>query len=195
MAGLLEVALRARDREDETYTETGVSSGVKGIERMTKLRDRMQSQPGERYRHVMDKVRELLRTENTRTLESYIQHHTHLNRDRLTLSVASLFCEVLRAAESGDDQKVKDLACSGIIMLDQYHIQGNLELSWNLTLLPVPPAVRANAHKPVVSTPPTKSKATGRAKFSSLVEDRVVMAALAEMKTYDSMAKLENGDA
>ena len=57
------------------------------------------------------------------------------------------------------------------------------------------PAVRANSHKPIVSTPPTKSKAVGRAKFSTLVEDRVVMAALAEMKNYDSMAKLESGDA
>ena len=155
----------------------------------------MRDHPGERYRHVMEVVRSQLRNENTRNLESYAQHHTHMNRDRLTLSVASLFCEVLRAAEEGDAPRVKDLACSGLIMLDQYHIQGNLDLAWNLTLLTVPPAVRANSHKPIVSTPPTKSKAVGRAKFSTLVEDRVVMAALAEMKNYDSMAKLESGDA
>ena len=195
VATLMETVLRDRDRDEDLPAETGLSSGVKGIEKMTKSRDRMRDHPGERYRHVMEVVRSQLRNENTRNLESYVQHHTHMNRDRLTLSVASLFCEVLRAAEEGDAPRVKDLACSGLIMLDQYHIQGNLDLAWNLTLLTVPPAVRANSHKPIVSTPPTKSKAVGRAKFSTLVEDRVVMAALAEMKNYDSMAKLESGDA
>ena len=193
MAELLTRLLRGRtDREEEVDTEgLGGATGVKGIEKMEALRKRFENYPGERTRHVKAKVDQLLRDQNSRGLEAFVQSHSQIHRDKVSLCMAALFCDIIRAADDKDFARVSDIACGGILCLDQFHISGNLDLAWNLTLMPDPASLRVHKDKPTVAAV-AKSKAHGRHRFSALAEPKVVAAALNEWKNYESMAKLEN---
>ena len=193
MAELLTRLLRGRtDREEEVDTEgLGGATGVKGIEKMEALRKRFANYPGERTRHVKDKVEQMLRDQNSRGLEAFVQTHSQIHRDKVSLCMAALFCDIIRAADDKDFARVSDIACGGILCLDQFHISGNLDLAWNLTLLPDPASLRVHKDKPTVAAV-AKSKAHGRHRFSALAEPKVVAAALNEWKNYENMAKLEN---
>ena len=193
MAELLTRLLRGRtDREEEVDTEgLGGATGVKGIEKMEALRKRFANYPGERTRHVKDKVEQMLRDQNSRGLEAFVQSHSQIHRDKVSLCMAALFCDIIRAADDKDYARVSDIACGGILCLDQFHISGNLDLAWNLTLMPDPASLRVHKDKPTVAAV-AKSKAHGRHRFSALAEPKVVAAALNEWKNYESMAKLEN---
>ena len=103
----------------------------------------------------------------------------------------SLFCEIIRAIDENQELLAGDIACSGLILLDQYHTTGNLDLAWNLTLLPEPTALRVNRSKPNVAAAATAQSRRGPSRFSTLCEKKVVEAALAEMSNYDKLAKLE----
>ena len=180
-----------RTREDDFDGESA-SGGVKGIEKMERLRARMRSHPGERYAHVTKKVAEIMRNDNVRTLESYVQSQSHIPRDRLSIMIASLFCEVIRAVEEGSADRACDVACSGLMLLDQYHINGNLDLAWNITLLPEPTSLRLHKSKPNVAAAAKAQGRRGTSRFSDLVEHKVVSSALNEMANYDRMAKMED---
>ena len=177
---------RAEDHEDET---TG--GGVRGIEKMATLRAKMRRNPGARLAHVKAEVAEIMRNENTRTLESFVHAASSIPRDRLSIMMASLFCEIIRAIDEDQELLAGDIACSGLILLDQYHTTGNLDLAWNLTLLPEPTALRVNRSKPNVAAAAKAQSRRGPSRFSPLCEKKVVEAALAEMSNYDKLAKLE----
>ena len=164
---------------------------MKGTEKMEALRKRFANYPGERTRHVKDKVAEMMRHENARGLEAFVQSHSQIHRDKVSLCMAALFCDIIRAADDKDFARVSDIACGGILCLDQFHISGNLDLAWNLTLMPDPASLRVHKDKPTVAAV-AKSKAHGRHRFSALAEPKVVAAALNEWKNYENMAKLEN---
>ena len=157
---------------------------------MHNLRKRFAEFPGERTRFMQEKVSWVMRDETARGLEAWVQSHSNINRDKLSLCVASLFCEIIRAAKAKDSARASDLACGGILLLDQFHINGNLELAWNLTLLEEPPSLRVHRDRPKVAAA-AKSSARGARRFSALVEPRVTAAALSEWKNYEGMAKLD----
>ena len=177
---------RAEDHDEET---TG--GGVRGIEKMATLRAKMRRNPGARLAHVKTEVAEIMRNENTRTLESFVHAASSIPRDRLSIMMASLFCEIIRAIDEDQELLAGDIACSGLILLDQYHTTGNLDLAWNLTLLPEPTALRVNRSKPNVAAAAKAQSRRGPSRFSPLCEKKVVEAALAEMSNYDKLAKLE----
>ena len=193
IAELLTRLLRGRPERDEEVDAEGLggATGVKGIEKMEALRKRFANYPGERTRHVKDKVEQLLRDQNSRGLEAFVQSHSQIHRDKVSLCMAALFCDIIRAADDKDFARVSDIACGGILCLDQFHISGNLDLAWNLTLMPDPASLRVHKDKPTVAAV-AKSKAHGRHRFSALAEPKVVAAALNEWKNYESMAKWEN---
>ena len=177
---------RAEDHDEET---TG--GGVRGIEKMATLRAKMRRNPGARLAHVKAEVADIMRNENTRTLESFVHAASSIPRDRLSIMMASLFCEIIRAIDEDQELLAGDIACSGLILLDQYHTTGNLDLAWNLTLLPEPTALRVNRSKPNVAAAAKAQSRRGPSRFSPLCERKVVEAALAEMSNYDKLAKLE----
>ena len=177
---------RAEDHDDEA---TG--GGVRGIEKMATLRAKMRRNPGARLAHVKAEVADIMRNENTRTLESFVHAASSIPRDRLSIMMASLFCEIIRAIDEDQELLAGDIACSGLILLDQYHTTGNLDLAWNLTLLPEPTALRVNRSKPNVAAAAKAQSRRGPSRFSPLCERKVVEAALAEMSNYDKLAKLE----
>ena len=177
---------RAEDHDEET---TG--GGVRGIEKMATLRAKMRRNPGARLAHVKAEVADIMRNENTRTLESFVHAASSIPRDRLSIMMASLFCEIIRAIDEDQELLAGDIACSGLILLDQYHTTGNLDLAWNLTLLPEPTALRVNRSKPNVAAAAKAQSRRGPSRFSPLCEKKVVEAALAEMSNYDKLAKLE----
>ena len=177
---------RAEDHDDEA---TG--GGVRGIEKMATLRAKMRRNPGARLAHVKAEVAEIMRNENTRTLESFVHAASSIPRDRLSIMMASLFCEIIRAIDEDQELLAGDIACSGLILLDQYHTTGNLDLAWNLTLLPEPTALRVNRSKPNVAAAAKAQSRRGPSRFSPLCEKKAVEAALAEMSNYDKLAKLE----
>ena len=145
--------LRGRtDRDEEVDAEgLGGATGVKGTEKMEALRKRFENYPGERTRHVKDNVAQMLRHENVRDLEALVQSHSQIHRDKVSLCMAALFCDIIRAADEQDFARVSDIACGGILCLDKFHISGNLEMLWNLALMPEPSSLRLHKDKPAVA--------------------------------------------
>ena len=78
-------------------------------------------------------------------------------------------------------------------MMEQYCKNGNLELGWMYTLLPDPPMLHKNKKKPIVCMPvqPAAKRRAGRKAFASLVETEVMHTALAALKNYDDLEKLQ----
>ena len=110
--------------------------------------------------------------------------------------LTSIFLELLRSADRGDAARVKDLSCGGLLFLEQWHLTGNMDLAWRVTLLKDSALVRANPRKPAIAAALGKQdRRKGRELFSALLEPEVVAAVLAESKNYGDLAKLLEGSA
>ena len=69
----------------------------------------------------------------------------------MTSYVVQVLLEVLAAAAKEDTGRVKGLACGGLQMMEQWAINGALELGWLYTLLPDSPLLTVNPDAPAVS--------------------------------------------
>ena len=129
--------------------------------------------PGERTRHENTWWHE-----NTRGLLALVAL-----RDEVSLSMAALFCDIIRAADEKDFARVG----AARFCAPQFKINGNLELAWKSPLMPDPSSLRLHKYKLVAAV--AKSKARGSHRFSAFAEPKA--AALSEWKKYESMAKLK----
>ena len=183
-----------RDEDVAMTTSTGSgTAGVKGVEKLDRMRRDFDKDPETKYKHVRDKVKSIMRSAPVQSMEAYMEHNTNITRDQLSMHVTTLPCEMLRAGEMEDAARVRGLACGGLQMMEQYCKNGNLELGWMYTLLPDPPMLHKNKEKPIVSMPvqPAAKRRAGRKAFASLVETEVMHTALAALKNYDDLEKLQ----
>ena len=194
LEAVLERLLLSKREEAEDFS-TGVTSvgGVKGIQKMHQLRARAISDPGRRYKHVKHEAKEHKRHAGNDALQEYFES-SEVTREKFSMYLTTIFLELLRAAEREEHARVKDLGCTGLLFLEQWHLTGNMDLAWAITLMKDPPLVRANSRKPAVAAALSKGeRRKGRDRFSALLETDVIAAALAEGKNYADLAKIEEG--
>ena len=183
-----------RDEDIAMTTSTGSgTAGVKGVEKLDRMQRDSDKDPETKYKHARDKVKSIMRSAPVQSMEAYMEHNTNITRDQLSMHVTTLLCEILRAGEMEDAARVRGLACGGLQMMEQYCKNGNLELGWMYTLLPDPPMLHKNREKLIVSMPvqPAAKRRAGRKAFASLVETEVMHTALAALKNYDDLEKLQ----
>ena len=77
-----------------------------------------------------------------------MEEYTRVQRDKLTCYMATPMCEVMRAGETEDAARVRGLAACGLQFLEQYALNGSVELGWMFTLLPDAPMALANPTAP-----------------------------------------------
>ena len=75
-------------------------------------------------------------------------------------------------------------------MLEQWTINGALELGWLYTLVPDSPMLTSNPDAPKVLKLDEQKKPKGRRAFATLAEPSVVATALAAQKNYEELNKL-----
>ena len=165
--------------DDKTYT-----AGVKGVEKLERARNEFASKPEAKYRYFIKKV-----MQTSSSVPAYMKDCTQVTNDRFTTYVAQLMLEILAAAEKDDSGRVLGLACGGLQMLEQWSLNGALELGWLYTLLPDSPLLTVNQDAPVV-TDPTARGPSGRRAFATTVEPPLLATALASMKNYEELGKL-----
>ena len=178
------VATRQRDPEEreEGDAGAGVASGSgRGIARLRSLADRNVRTPGRRWEHVslvaLDAGQE--------TVAAYMENCTQMRRDRLTAYLTALFCRIAEAAEAGDCERVLGRCASGLIFCDQWSIDGNIQLAWQMTLEPEPAVLRRHPDTPLQKAFPKNRRAPfPQQQFSQLAEPQVTEAALAATKNW-----------
>jgi len=99
-------------------------------------------------------------------------------------------CEVLAAAEQEDSERVRGLAAGGLQMLEQWAINGALELGWLYTLLPDSPLLAVNGDTPKLLAHDDKNLPTGRRSLATLADPALVATTLASIKNYEELSKL-----
>ena len=82
------------------------------------------------------------------------------------------------------------MTAGGVQMLEQWTINGALELAWMYTLVPDSPLITANPDAPKVLKVDDLKKPKGRRAFATLAEHSVIAGALAAQKNYEELNKL-----
>ena len=177
--------LRGSRESDDNFESTGYTAGVKGLEKLEKMRDRFAKHPDEKYQRFMKQVRTV-----TLDVPTYMEKCTPVQRDRFTTYLTVLMCEVLAAAEQEDSERVRGLAAGGLQMLEQWAINGALELGWLYTLLPDSPLLAVNGDTPKLLAHDDKNLPTGRRSLATLADPALVATTLASIKNYEELSKL-----
>ena len=182
------------DAEDREGGEgpTVTTGGGRGIAKLRLLSDRYARAPGRRWDHVASVASEA----GSETVGSYMETCTQMRRDRLTAYLTTLFARIASAAEKGDVERVLGRCASGLIFCDQYAIDGNVQLAWQLTLEPEPAVLRRHPETPLIRAfPKQRSAKFPQQQFSQLAEPAVTEAALAATKNWkefrDAAEKLQ----
>ena len=84
----------------------------------------------------------------------------------------------------------RGLGAGGVQLLEQWTINGALELGWMYTLVPDSPLLTANPDAPKVLKVEDLKKPKGRRAFATLAEPSVIATALAAQKNYEELNKL-----
>ena len=125
-------------------------------------------------------------------LATYLEKCTNLTQCRLSTYLGVLLVEIMSAAEQEDLARVRGLTAGGVQMLEQWTVNGALELGWLYTLVPDSPLLTANPDAPKVLNVESlkKHKNNPRRAFASLAEPSVMATALASLKNYEELHKL-----
>ena len=177
--------LRGSRESDDNFESTSYTAGVKGLEKLEKMRDRFAKHPDEKYQRFMKQVRTV-----TLDVPTYMEKCTPVQRDRFTTYLTVLMCEVLAAAEQEDSERVRGLAAGGLQMLEQWAINGALELGWLYTLLPDSPLLAVSGDTPKLLAHDDKNLPTGRRSLATLADPALVATTLASIKNYEELSKL-----
>ena len=149
--------------------------------KLRQLSERYARAPGRRWEHVSLVASEA----GSETVGAYMESCTQMRRDRLTAYLTTLFARIASAAEDGDLERVLGRCAAGLIFCDQYSIDGNVQLAWQMTLEPEPAVLRRHPETPLIRAFP-KQRATkfAQQQFSQLSEPAVTEAALAATKNW-----------
>ena len=162
---MLERVLSKRVETEEFSTGGTAIGGVKGIRKMHELRTNAVNHPGRRHKHVKAEAAEHRQHAGNNALEEYFLT-SEVTRDKMSMYLTSL-----RSADRGDAAHVKDLSCGGLLFLEQWHLTGNMDVAWRVTLLKDSALVRANPRKPAIAAALGKQdRRKGRELFSALLE-------------------------
>lgn len=198
IVGALEALVAGkRQSEDPEEREGGegptvATAGGRGIAKLRHLSDRYGRAPGRRWDHVSLVASEA----GAETVAAYMETCTQMRRDRLTAYLATLFSRIASAAEAGDLERVLGRCAAGLIFCDQWSIDGNVQLAWQMTLEPEPAVLRRHPETPLVRAFPKQRAAKfPQQQFSQLAEPAVTEAALAATKNWkefrDAAEKLQ----
>ena len=184
---LRELLVERRARKDpEDYADsTAYTAGVKGVEKLENLRRKFREEPEEKHRVMMEKVHAV-----APDLATYLEKCTNLSQCRLSTYLGVLLVEIMAAADREDLGRVRGLTAGGVQMLEQWTINGALELAWMYTLVPDSPLITANPDAPKVLKVDDLKKPKGRRAFATLAEHSVIAGALAAQKNYEELNKL-----
>ena len=171
----------AEDREEVDVAGAITTGGGKGISRLRKLSEGFARAPGRRWDHIAQVASDA----GQDTVASYMETCTQMRRDRLTAYLTSMFCRIAAAAEEGDLERVMGRCASGLIFCDQWSIDGNVQLAWQMTLEPEPAVLRRHPETPLQRAfPKNRRSPFPQQQFSQLAESHVVEAALAATKNW-----------
>ena len=179
------VERRARKEPEDYADSTAYTAGVKGVEKLENLRRKFREDPGEKHRVMMEKVHAV-----APDLATYLEKCTNLSQCRLSTYLGVLLVEIMSAADREDLGRVRGLTAGGVQMLEQWTINGALELAWMYTLVPDSPLITANPDAPKVLKVDDLKKPKGRRAFATLAEHSVIAGALAAQKNYEELNKL-----
>ena len=181
---LLSERRACKDPEDYADT-TSYTAGGKGVEKLETLRRKFRENPEEKHREMMEKVHGV-----APDLATYLEKCTNLSQCRLSTYLGVLLVEIMAAADREDLGRVRGLTAGGVQMLEQWTINGALELAWMYTLVPDSPLITANPDAPKVLKVDDLKKPKGRRAFATLAEHSVIAGALAAQKNYEELNKL-----
>ena len=131
---MLERVLNKRVETEEFSMGGTATGGVKGIQKMHELRTNAVNHPGRRHKHVKAEAAEHRQHAGNNALEEYFLTR-EVTLDKMSMYPTSIFPELLRSADRGDAVRVKGLSCGGLPFLEQWHLTGNMNLAWGVTLL------------------------------------------------------------
>jgi len=170
------------DREEGDVAGAVTTGGGKGITRLRTLAERYARAPGRRWDHITQVASDA----GQDTVTNYMETCTQMRRDRLTAYLVSLFCRIAAAAEEGDLERVLGRCASGLIFCDQWSIDGNVQLAWQMALEPEPAVLRRHPETPLTRAFPKGNRRAPfpQQQFSQLAEPQVTEAALAATKNW-----------
>ena len=198
IVGALEALVTAKRRSEDPEDREGgdgptvTTTGGRGIAKLRALSERYARAPGRRWEHVSLVASEA----GSETVGAYMESCTQMRRDRLTAYLTTMFARIASAAEDGDLERVLGRCASGLIFCDQYAIDGNVQLAWQMTLEPEPAVLRRHPETPLVRAFPKQRAAKfAQLQFSQLAEPAVTEAALAATRNWkefrDAAEKLQ----
>ena len=170
------------DLEGVDGGSAGSTGGGRGIARLRKLAEQHGLRPGRRWEHVS----EVAQRAGCETVTAYMETCTQMRRDRLTAFLVTMICRISAAAEEGDVERVLGKCASALMFLDQWAIDGNVQLAWQLTLEPEPPVLLRHPETPLQRAFNKKGSRSPfpQQQFSQLAEPVVTEAALAATKNW-----------
>ena len=194
LEALVAAKRRSEDPEEREVAEgpTVTTAGGRGIAKLRMLSEKYARQPGRRWDHVSLVASEA----GSETVGAYMESCTQMRRDRLTAYLTTLFARIASAAEDGDLERVLGRCAAGLIFCDQYSIDGNVQLAWQMTLEPEPAVLRRHPETPLIRAFPKQRAAKfPQQQFSQLAEPVVTEAALAATRNWkefrDAAEKLQ----
>ena len=186
MTALEKLAGNSHHRGREEYEEGDggaacTTGGFKGIQRLRQARERYGRNPGRRWHHVS----EVASRAGAESVPAYMETCTQMRRDRLTAYMTTMFCRIASDAEDGNLERVLGRCASALVFCDQWAIDGNIQLAWQMTLEPEPPVLLRHPDTPLQRAFPRSRRAQfPQQQFSQLAEDVVVENALAATKNW-----------